>query len=263
MEMIAIAFINKNFFCKSFKVTMFFSLLIIVISNYKWLYDEYVLGQNMYSIFNKLIITDCTSNLSFFYFMFLPLLSSIPFCWEYNKMLKDKDYDVTVLDAIKNGLLSFILGIIIVFLSCIIDFLLLSLITKTEYAIPNDMTTSYNSQRFCSKLFFEYPRLFVFLWSIIISLFGGAFSFLSMSMCYIFKKVYIIYILIVFLSISNYIISLKLELIPWVNILNASYSNNNTLKLILWNVISISSLGVIIIVFRFDKIKKWSIYEKK
>ncbi len=234
---------------KAFFITIFISLILITVSNAQWLIDEYINHTNNYSIFNKLLLMKNETKGSYIFYWAFPLLASTPCSWNYSRISKNEQNQTNT--SIKNTFtqisIAFITGGIVIFLSFIIDFWMLSMITKTVYAVPNDMTTSYHPQQFCSQIFFESPRLFVLIWSFIGFLWGGAFSLLSMALYFIVKKLPIMYFLEIAIYILNYLISIKLHITPWNNLLCASYSSEN----FFYNILSVICISIIFLFLKY------------
>ena len=124
------------------------------------------------------------------------MIASLPYSlWKYHE-LKDESGEITGYRILKDSTLAFLTGGLIIFISYMFDFWILSLFTRTTFPAPNDLISGYCSSNIFSEVFYSKPRLFVFIWGILGFFYGGAFSFLCLNICELFNQAIISYVLL-------------------------------------------------------------------
>ncbi len=123
-----------------------------------------------------------------------PLSVAIPFAWSMRDEM-NSGYINHVLTRVKKinyfitkFLVSFISGAVIAAGSLIVNFMVVSCFFKAYYPLPTDQVTGIGPRHFMSKLCYENPYLYVLLWLLTLTAFGGVVACLSMALSFFIKK---------------------------------------------------------------------------
>ncbi|MBR3024395.1 MAG: hypothetical protein IKN85_00545 [Oscillospiraceae bacterium] len=243
--------IKRILLSKGYKASIIAVVCILLVSNIEWFIDEYIRDINHFSIFNKLFIVRNETIGSEIYYWLFPLFSG---CACVNLFSKNKEESECGFSTIiTQCTTSFLIGFSIVFVSVFIDYWMLSMITESFYPMPNDMTTMYNSTKLFSRLYFKYPRLFILIWSTLLSFWGGSFSLLFVGLYYVLKNVFTALTALITVYLANYYVSIICGITPWKYLLCAGSFADISFEAIILNNLAVISCAFIMILLFYDR----------
>ena len=237
--------ITDIFFGKSFVSVMLFSFSLIIICDIRWAIDEYVYKINEYSVFYKLHSFHCETIEENIFLWMYPLIASSPYVLFNSKKMSNQQNRDICCDIIKESVLAFIVGGSMIFVTFIFDFVTMSLITQTTMPVPNDLISGYGANNIFSEVFYQTPRLFVFIWSILGFFFGGSFSFLCFYISKLVKNQYTTFLLLMIIYVVEFIVASIMDISSWKELLYADHSRNDSIFIFFINWISIVLLGAV------------------
>lgn len=237
--------ITAIFFSKSFISIMLLSFLLIIICDVRWVIDEYVYRINEYSVFYKLLLFRCETIEDNIFFWLYPLIASSPYVlYKGQKLTKQQDND-TGQDIINESVFAFIVGGCMIFVAFMFDFVIMSLITQTTMPVPNDLISGYGANNIFSEVFYQKPRLFVFIWSIVGFFFGGSFSFLCFNVTKVVKIKYRAFLLLMLMYVVEFFVASIMDKSSWKELLYADHLRNDSIYVFIINWLIIVLLGVL------------------
>lgn len=219
---------------------------------------------NDFSVFEKWL---GTSNETFgglaFYWLF-PIIASIPYGWTLCDEIHN-GYAMQILSRSSNKryfiskmIVSFLSGGIVIALPLVLDFFLITALDRAYYPQPNDLTSSIWAGSFCSTLYYKNPILFVFTWTSIEFLWGGAIAALCCALgMYIKKKLILIpTMLLIFICESVLFLFIHIKRnnriveTSWLNVTHANTLNINSGWFIFGSIFLILIISIILLAIK-------------
>ncbi len=185
---------NRMIKSKMFLVSIIFTALIIIADVSSW-YVLYTQGIDVdMSVLYKWLGVDCGINFGIYFFIALPLLTS--FAYSYSVSYDRSSSYITQIISRTSRKKYFSAKFLVVFISgglifagaLILDYMLLSTFSPAYMPIPAGLSSYMDPYRFCSKIFYNNPYLFMLIWCGVAFLWGGAMSSISMAAGMFIKK---------------------------------------------------------------------------
>ena len=178
---------------KNFRLALIFSIIIVLVDVGQDVYIYYQ-GINHFSIFEKWMgVRYSTYGSVIWNFLFI-FFVSIPYSCSLCSELKSH-YSLHIISKIgKNKYfftkvtISFISGFLISFITLFMDFVLMAMYNQATYPEVDSMYVAIEQNDFLSAMFYTKPYIYCIAWLLVICIWGGILSILTLSVSLFLKR---------------------------------------------------------------------------